>query len=42
MREIELEEFRSKKREGIESPAIASEEVFQRLDAKYQSMIDKS
>lgn len=41
MREIELEEFRSKIREGIESPAIAAEDVFQRLEAKYQAMLDK-
>jgi len=41
MREIELEEFRSKIREGIESPAIAAEDAFQRLEAKYQAMLDK-
>jgi antitoxin ParD1/3/4 len=42
MREIELEEFRSKIREGIESPAVAAEDVFQRLEAKYQAMINRS
>jgi len=41
MREIELEEFRSKIREGIESPAIAAEDAFQRLESKYQAMLDK-
>jgi hypothetical protein len=42
MREIELEEFRSKIRGGIESPVLAAADVFQRLEAKYQAMFDKS
>jgi antitoxin ParD1/3/4 len=42
MREIELEEFRFKIREGLDSPALAAADVFQRLEAKYQAMLDKS
>jgi antitoxin ParD1/3/4 len=42
LREIELEEYREKIREGIESgPGIPAEEVFARLEAKYQAMIDQ-
>ena len=41
LREIELEEYRAKIREGLKSPASPAEDVFSRLEAKYQSMIDK-
>jgi antitoxin ParD1/3/4 len=42
LREIELEEYREKIREGIASgPAIPADEVFARLEAKYQGMIDQ-
>lgn len=40
LREIEIEEYRAKIREGIESPALPAEDVFTRLEAKYQTMID--
>ena len=40
LREIEIEEYRTKIREGIESPGRAADEVFVRLEAKYQAMID--
>lgn len=42
LREIELEGYREKIREGIESgPGIPAEEVFSRLEAKYQAMLDQ-
>lgn len=42
LREIELEEYREQIREGMESgPAIPAEEVFARLEAKYQAMLDQ-
>lgn len=40
LREIEIEEYRAKIREGIESPALPAEDVFTRLEAKYQAMLD--
>lgn len=40
LREIEIEEYRAKIREGIESPARPAEDVFARLEAKYQAMLD--
>lgn len=40
LREIEIEEYRAKIREGIESPALPAEDVFVRLEAKYQAMLD--
>jgi len=39
LREIELDEYRAKIREGIESPAVPAEDVFSRLEAKYQAML---
>jgi antitoxin ParD1/3/4 len=42
MREIELEEYREKIREGVESgPGIPAEDVFTRLEAKYQAMLER-
>ena len=38
LREIEIEEYRAKIREGIESPGQPAEDVFARLEAKYQAM----
>lgn len=40
LREIELEEYRVKIREGINSPELLAEDVFTRLEAKYQAMAD--
>jgi len=40
LREIELEEYRVKIREGINSPELLAEDVFARLEAKYQAMAD--
>lgn len=40
LREIEIEEYRAKIRGGIESPALPAEDVFARLEAKYQAMLD--
>jgi len=41
LRQIELEEYREKIREGMESgPGIPANEVFARLEAKYQAMIE--
>lgn len=40
LREIEFEEYRAKIREGMESPAVPAEEVFARLEAKYQAMLE--
>jgi antitoxin ParD1/3/4 len=40
LREIELEEYRAQIREGMESgPGVPAEEVFARLEAKYQAML---
>jgi len=42
LREIELEEYREKIREGMESgPGIQADEVFARLEAKYQSLLER-
>lgn len=42
MREIEIEAYRTKIREGMESgPAIRAEDVFARLEAKYQAMLER-
>jgi len=42
LREIEIEEYRAKIREGIESgPGIPAEDVFTRLEAKYQTMLER-
>jgi antitoxin ParD1/3/4 len=42
MREIELEEYREKIREGMESgPGIPAEDVFTRLESKYQAMLER-
>ena len=42
MREIEFEEYRQKIRDGIESgEGLPAEEVFARLEAKYQSMLEQ-
>jgi antitoxin ParD1/3/4 len=41
LREIEIEEYRAKIRESIESPKQQpAEAVFSRLEAKYQAMLD--
>jgi antitoxin ParD1/3/4 len=40
LREIEIEEYRTKIRESIGSPARPAEDVFMRLEAKYQAMLD--
>ena len=42
LREIELEEYREKIREGMESgPGIPAKDVFARLEAKYQAMLER-
>lgn len=42
MREIEIEAYRTKIREGMESgPGILAEDVFARLEAKYQAMLER-
>ena len=41
LREIEIEEYRAKIREGIESPSRPAEDVFARLEAKYQAMLER-
>jgi antitoxin ParD1/3/4 len=41
LRAIEIEEYRIKIQEGIESPAMPAETVFARLETKYQSMLDQ-
>jgi antitoxin ParD1/3/4 len=42
IREIELKEYREKIREGMESgPGIPAEDVFTRLEAKYQAMLER-
>jgi antitoxin ParD1/3/4 len=40
LHEIELDEYRAKIREGMKSPAVLAEDVFTRLEAKYQGMMD--
>lgn len=40
LREIEIEEYRAKIRESINSPEQPAEAVFSRLEAKYQAMLD--
>lgn len=40
LRQIEFEEYRVKIRDGIESPGVPAEDVFTRLEAKYQAMVD--
>lgn len=42
LREIQLEEYRAQIREGMESPTLPAEDVFARLEAKYQAMIEKA
>lgn len=43
LREIELDEYRLKVREGMESGAgVPAEDVFSRLEAKYQALLDKA
>jgi antitoxin ParD1/3/4 len=40
LRDIEIEEYREKVREGMTSgPGVPAEEVFARLEAKYQAML---
>ncbi|MDD2769634.1 MAG: type II toxin-antitoxin system ParD family antitoxin [Methylococcus sp.] len=41
LRQIELEEYRAKIREGIESLSVPADEMFTRLEAKYQAMADQ-
>jgi len=42
LRQIELEEYREKIRDGMESgPGIPADEVFARLEAKYQAMLER-
>jgi antitoxin ParD1/3/4 len=42
LREIETEEYREKIRAGMQSgSSIPADEVFNRLEAKYQAMIEK-
>ena len=42
LREIEVAEYRQKIRDGIESgEGLPAEEVFSRLETKYQSMIEQ-
>ena len=40
-KQVEQEEYRIKIREGVESPSLPADEVFNRLEPKYQAMIDK-
>lgn len=41
LREIEIEEYRESIRAGIDSgPGLPAEQVFTRLEAKYQAMLD--
>lgn len=42
LREIEVEEYRAKIRESIESPGVLAEDVFARLEAKYQATLDQA
>ena len=42
LREIEIEEYREKIRAGMQSgSSIPADEVFNRLEAKYQAMIEE-
>ncbi len=42
LREIEIEEYREKIRAGMQSgSSISADEVFNRLEAKYQAMIEQ-
>jgi antitoxin ParD1/3/4 len=42
LREIEIEEYREKIRAGMQSgPCIPAEDVFNRLEAKYQAMLEQ-
>ena len=42
LREIELEEYREKIREGMESgPGVPADEVFARLEANYQAALER-
>jgi antitoxin ParD1/3/4 len=42
LREIEIEEYREKIRAGMQSgPGIPAEDVFNRLEAKYQAMLEQ-
>jgi antitoxin ParD1/3/4 len=42
LRQIELEEYREKIREGMDSgPGIPVDEVFARLEVKYQAMLER-
>ncbi|UFP96951.1 type II toxin-antitoxin system ParD family antitoxin [Gloeobacter morelensis] len=41
LREIELDEYRAKIREGIASPGLPAEHVFARLEQKYRAMLDQ-
>jgi antitoxin ParD1/3/4 len=42
LRQIELDEYREKIRQGMESgPGIPADEVFARLEAKYQAMLER-
>ena len=42
LREIEIEEYREKIRAGIQSgSSIPADQVFNRLEAKYQAMIEE-
>lgn len=42
LREIEIEEYREKIRAGMQSgSSIPADEVFNRLEAKYQAMIEQ-
>lgn len=40
LREIEIEEYRTKIQEAMHHPAQASEAVFSRLEAKYLAMLE--
>ncbi|MFZ2407414.1 MAG: type II toxin-antitoxin system ParD family antitoxin [Methylobacter sp.] len=40
LREIEIEEYRAKISDGIKSHDLLAEDVFTRLEAKYQAMLD--
>ncbi|MCK9395896.1 MAG: type II toxin-antitoxin system ParD family antitoxin [Methylobacter sp.] len=40
LREVEIEEYRAKIREGVNSSDLLAEDVFTRLEAKYQAMVD--
>lgn len=39
LREIEIEEYREKVREGMTSGSVPADDVFKRLEAKYQTML---